>query len=449
LGADVVDGGGAEVGAGGEGAVEVEDVLGVGAEVFGDGGEVELVEGSAGLVGLGDGEADEFVGLAEGDALEDEVVGEVGGEEHGIGGGGEAAVSVDLQFADHLGVHGEGELDGVDGIEEGFLVLLQVAVVGEGEALERGEHGDEVAEEAPGFAAGEFADVGIFFLWHQRRTGGVGVAEGGKTEFGGAPEDEVLAEAGEVGAAEGEGEEDFGDVVAVGDGVHRVGGGGVEAELLGDGGAVEVDGGAGEGTGAEGADVEAMATAGEALAVALDHFDVGEEVVSGGDRLAALEVGVAGHDGVGVECGAVEEGGLEGGEEVGDGVDLGAAVEAGVGGDLVVAGAGGVEFASGGSDLFGEGRLDVHVDVLQFDGELEFAGGDVLFDFTEAGFDLGELVGGEETGVELGPGMGDGAGDVVGVQAPVVGDGLSVLLDEISGLFLESAFPHGVGDLGG
>ena len=98
--------------------------------------------------------------------------------------------------------------------------------------------------------------------------------------------------------------------------------------------------GAGEGAGAEGGDVEAMAAAGEALAIAFEHFDVGEKVVAGGDWLTALEMGVAGHDGVGVFLGAVEEGGLEVGEEFGDRVDFGAAIEARVGGDLVRCGNG-------------------------------------------------------------------------------------------------------------
>lgn len=53
--------------------------------------------------------------------------------------------------------------------------------------------------------------------------------------------------------------------------------------------------------------VEAEATVGEAAEVTGEHFDVGEKVVSDGDRLAALEVGVGGEDGIGVGFGLVEE----------------------------------------------------------------------------------------------------------------------------------------------
>lgn len=262
---------------------------------------------------------------------------------------------MDGHGTDHLGVHFEGEQDGVDAVEEGLFVFLEVAVVGEGEAFDGGEDGDEVAEEAAGFSASDLGDVGVLLLRHQGGAGGVGVGEGDEVELGGGPENEVFGEAGEVGADEGEVEEDLGEVVAVGDGVHGVGADAVEAELLGDGCAVEVDGGSGEGSGAEGADVEALASVGEAADVAGNHLDVGEEVVADGDGLAALKVGVAG-DGVGgVRFGLAEEGALEGGKVGDDVVDLLATVEAGVGGDLVVAGAGGVELGSSGADVGGEG----------------------------------------------------------------------------------------------
>ena len=68
--ADIFDGGSTGVGAGGEGAVEVEDFGCVGTEMFGDDGEVELIEGGLGLVGFGNSEADKFVGVAEGDAFD-------------------------------------------------------------------------------------------------------------------------------------------------------------------------------------------------------------------------------------------------------------------------------------------------------------------------------------------------------------------------------------------
>lgn len=195
FGADVFGGGGTGVGAGAEGSGEVEDGVGFGLVGRVDLGEVELVQGGVGRDGFGDGTTDEVVGLAEGDSFADEPVCEVGGEEHRVGGGLGTVGGVDGHGLDHLGVHFEGEDDGIDAVEERFLVLLKVAVVGEGEAFEGGEEGHEVTEEAAGFPTRDLGDVGILLLRHQGAAGGVGVGEGDEVELGAGPEDKVFGKA--------------------------------------------------------------------------------------------------------------------------------------------------------------------------------------------------------------------------------------------------------------
>ena len=64
--------------------------------------------------------------------------------------------------------------------------------------------------------------------------------------------------------------------------------------------AVEGVGESGEGAAAKGKDGGGVSALAEALLVALEHVEVGEEMVGQQDRLGALEMGVAGHDGVGV-----------------------------------------------------------------------------------------------------------------------------------------------------
>ena len=165
----------------------------------------------------------------------------------------------------------------------------------------------------------------------------MGVAQGGKSEFRTAPEDEIFTEAREMSAQHGEAKEKLGEVVPIGNGVHRVGGHAVEAELLGDRVTVQVDGGSSEGTRAEGADVESFATVAEARLVAFEHFDVGQEMVAHGDWLSTLQVGVARDDGVGMGVRLGEECLLEARHEFEERVDGGAAIETGVGRDLIVA----------------------------------------------------------------------------------------------------------------
>jgi hypothetical protein len=200
---------------------------------------------------------------------------------------------------------------------------------------------------------------------------------------------------------------------------------------------------AGERARTERGNIEALTAIDEPGCVALEHFDVGEQVVADGDRLAALEVRVAGHDRGGVFVGLGKERFLEAIDAIQQLTDFMAAIEPGIRGDLVVARAGGVEFRSGRADPFGQLRLDIHVDVFERRLELEAAAFDVGEDLFESRFDGGKLLCGQQPGVQLGAGVRDRAGDVVREQTPVVGDRLTELLDERGSVLGEAAFPHG------
>ena len=108
------------------------------------------------------------------------------------------------------------------GVEERLLVLLQVAIIGHRQALEQRERGDEMADDAGGFAARQLGDVGILLLRHQAGAGGVGIADADETELGRGPEDKVLGQAREMHREQRAGGVIFDDEVAVADSVHRV-----------------------------------------------------------------------------------------------------------------------------------------------------------------------------------------------------------------------------------
>ena len=152
--------------------------------------------------------------------------------------------------------------------------------------------------------------------------------------------------------------------VAVGGDVHGVVGDGGETEVAGDGVTVMRETAAGEGSGAEGHDIGAAAGFGEALVVAGEHLEVGEEVVGPEDGLGAAEVGVAGDDGVGVFFGEVEQRGEQALDQRAGAVAFVAEPEAGIEGDLFVAGAPGVDFPGQGTHPFAELADDEGVDVF-------------------------------------------------------------------------------------
>ena len=145
-----------------------------------------------------------------------------------------------------------------------------------------------------------------------------------------------------------------------------------EAEQLGDELAVERQRGAGNRAAAERADVHARVAVPKPLAIALEHLDVGEQMVREINRLRALQMRVAGNEHVGIFLAERDERALQAGDFAEQHDDFIAQPEPHVEGDLVVARAGGVQFGAGGHAP-GQLGLDVHVDVFELGLPLEFA----------------------------------------------------------------------------
>jgi hypothetical protein len=116
---------------------------------------------------------------------------------------------------------------------------------------------------------------------------------------------------------------------------------------------------------------------------------MGEQVMTDGHRLRALQVGVAGHHPTRV----LSSLGGERVDDVGDGGDevrgRETAVQAQVQRDLVVARASRMQSGSSGCDL-GQPAFDGCVDVLVCVAELEFALVQLALDVTKAALDQGE-----------------------------------------------------------
>ena len=85
--------------------------------------------------------ADGLVRVAEGQALLDQVVGEVGGGGEALGQRSLHVVGADGDAAGHVGEDAQGVGDGVDGVEQRFLVFLVVLVVSQRLRLHQGQAG--------------------------------------------------------------------------------------------------------------------------------------------------------------------------------------------------------------------------------------------------------------------------------------------------------------------
>ena len=136
---------------------------------------------------------------------------------------------------------------------------------------------------------------------------------------------------------EGHRGQDLDHEIAIADGIQRVGAGPVEAQLGGRRLAVERVAGAGQGARPERRHVEPAAGVGQPAAVALEHLDVGQQVVPEQDRLGRLDMGGPGQDGLALAFGQPDQGPLHRHDcrvQLGQGP---ARPEAQIGGHLVVA----------------------------------------------------------------------------------------------------------------
>ena len=135
---------------------------------------------------------------------------------------------------------GQGQRDLVDRVEQRRLVLLQIAVVAERQALERRQQAREVADHPARLAPRQLGDVGVLLL---REHGAEPVAYAssrrGEAELVGRPEDDLLAQPRQVDRHQAQCEQRLGDEVAVADRVEAVLEPAREAEVVGRGVGVE------------------------------------------------------------------------------------------------------------------------------------------------------------------------------------------------------------------
>jgi len=91
------------------------------------------------------------------------------------------------------------------GIERALLVLLQVLVIGERQALHGHEQLHQVAIDSAALAADKLGKVGVLLLRHDRRAGGVRVGKRDKAKFGARPQHDLLGKTRQVHGHDGAG----------------------------------------------------------------------------------------------------------------------------------------------------------------------------------------------------------------------------------------------------
>ena len=230
-------------------------------------------------------------------------------------------------------------------------------------------------------------------------------------------------------------------VIPVGNPVQGVFHGSGKAQGLG--GLVPVDGigGARQSAGAQRTFVQPLKAVFQPGHIPFQHGPIGQKMLSKGDGLCSLQMGVAGHDGVFV-LGSLLADGLFQSEKLGDdGGNVPTDKKAEVQRHLVIPGAAGVQAFAGLADLLGQPGFDVHVDVFLIQLEFHLALFDVQKDLPEALLDGFVVLLGDDALFGQHSGVGLAALDVFFVKALVKGDGGVEGVHQRIGVLAESSGP--------
>ena len=150
----------------------------------------------------------------------------------------------------------------------------------------------------PRLAADQLERIGVLLLRHQAGAAGHAIAQLQPAEFLAGIEDPVFRQAAEVDHRDRGGVEEVQREIAVGGNVHAVAGDGGETQVARHGFAVERETAAGQRAGAERQHVGAGAGLAEALPIAREHFEIGQQVVRPQHGLRAAQMGIAGNHGI-------------------------------------------------------------------------------------------------------------------------------------------------------
>ena len=248
---------------------------------------------------------------------------------------------------------------------------MQILVICRRQAFEHRQNGHQAAHQAPRFATGQLERVGVLLLGHQTRSGRVGVGQRHKAVLGTTVEHHILGQATNVDTDHRRYKEVFGDEIAVTDGVDAVATDIVHAQVSRQCSPIDLERRAGDSARSERQHGHPLQTICQPLAVALQRPEVREQPVPQQDGLGTLHMGVARDNQITRGVSLHQNGTLDLAHALVGTGDSRHHPQTDVGGDLVVATATGVEFASHRTDDLSKPTFNRRVNVFvgSFGGE--------------------------------------------------------------------------------
>ena len=199
-------------------------------------------------------------------------------------------------------------------IENRFLILLQITVIGQWLRFERGQQTRKVADQPTGLAPSQFGDIRVLLLRHDRTSARPRVMQSDIAEFRCAPENYVLSQPRDVHSDHGQHEGGLGGEVPRGRGVDRIVRSRSETQVRGDGVGIQAQRGPGQRTGTVRRYRGPVVEVGDPIHIAQQRVHMRQQMMRQQHRLGGLQVCLAGHDRARVR-------GRLGGERFDDGED--------------------------------------------------------------------------------------------------------------------------------
>ena len=313
-----------------------------------------------------------------------QVIGNIGGGKVPHAALARHGTLVDGPGRNHTGHNGKALHKRMGGIERALLVLLQVLVISERQALHGHEQLHQVAIDSAALAADKLGKVGVLLLRHDGRAGGVRVGKRDKAEFGARPQHDLLGKARQVHGHDGAGVMQIEQEITVGNRIERVGDHARKAKFGSRHLAIERIARTGKRGSTKRAVVGGIKGGLQARKVAREHPEIRQQMMREQHGLSVLHMRVARQNHLVVLLGRIHQHmaqfkiGLH--ELLGQRLDA----QARIGRNLVVARTPGMQALAGLADAARQLALDGHMNVFVVDIEGEVAGIDILFDSGQA-----------------------------------------------------------------
>ena len=345
--------------------------------------------------------------LAERQTALSQVIGNIGGGKVPHAALARHGILVDGPGRNHSGHNGQALYERMGGIERALLVLLQVLVISERQALHGHEQLHQVAIDSAALTADELSKIGIFLLRHDGRTGGVGVGKRDKAKFGTRPQHDFLGKTRQMHRHDGAGVMQIEQEITVGNRIERVGNHARKAKFGSRHLAIERIARTGKRGSTQRAVVGGIKGGLQARKVAREHPGVRQQMMRQQHGLSMLHVRIARQNHLLVLLGRIHQYmtqlkiGLH--ELLGQCLDA----QARVGRHLVVARTSGMQALASLADATRQLALDRHMDILVVDIEAEVAVIDILLDSGQAlgnrllVLDTDDALGGQHLGMRL------------------------------------------------